>query len=183
MRPRQCLELLLYTAVLAPTGAWANAIPCAATRRPVERVVRDHAVLKNEYDDIVAHPHALLNGRKLSVRPAQWRQLHNVRANVHSLTRRSGNGKRKPNPFRRKPPLRPQWVCLPNGNRLPFGLHPMQALFFQTAAVFLHPRHRLGLARRCCVKAMRPAHKGCCEEGPDGQESRCQEGRERKGAG
>jgi len=59
VHPRQHLALLLSMAAFGSTGAWASDIQCATTRQPAERVICDHAILNNEYDDIVAQQQAL----------------------------------------------------------------------------------------------------------------------------
>jgi len=86
MRPRQHLALLLLVAALGSTGAWASDIQCATTRQPAERVICDHAILNNEYDDIVTQQQALLSAGKLSPqRLAQWRQSRNACTDVHCI--------------------------------------------------------------------------------------------------
>lgn len=86
MRPRQHFALLLLLAALGSTGAWASDIQCATTRQPAERVICDHAILNNEYDDIVAQQQALLSAGKLSPqRLAQWRQSRNACTDVHCI--------------------------------------------------------------------------------------------------
>lgn len=72
MRSRQCLELLLYIAVLAWTGASASGIECAATRQPAERVICKHAILNNEHNGTFAQQQALLSSGNLS--PGQLAQ-------------------------------------------------------------------------------------------------------------
>ena len=86
MRSRQHLALLLLLAAFGSTGAWASDIQCATTRQPAERVICDHAILNNEYDDIVAQQQALLSAGKLSPqRLAQWRQSRNACTDVHCI--------------------------------------------------------------------------------------------------
>jgi hypothetical protein len=58
--------LLLSMAVFGSTGAWASDIQCATTRQPAKRVICDHAILGNEYDDIVAQQQTLLSTGRLS---------------------------------------------------------------------------------------------------------------------
>jgi uncharacterized protein len=86
VHPRQHLALLLSMAALGSTGAWASDIQCATTRQPAERVICDHAILNNEYDDIVAQQQTLLSTGKLSPeRLAQWQQSRNACADVHCI--------------------------------------------------------------------------------------------------
>ncbi len=78
--------VLLSMAAFGPTGAWASDIQCATTRQPAERVICDHAILNNEYDDISAQQQALLSSGKLSPeRVAQWRQSRNACTDVHCI--------------------------------------------------------------------------------------------------
>ncbi|WP_258193658.1 hypothetical protein [Paraburkholderia sp. BL25I1N1] len=78
--------MLLSMAALGPTGAWASDIQCATTRQPAERVICDHAILNNEYDDISAQQQALLSSGKLSrEQVAQWRQSRNACSDVHCI--------------------------------------------------------------------------------------------------
>lgn len=86
MRSRKYFGLLLFMAALGSTRAWASDIQCAATRQPAERVICDHAILNNEYDDIVAQQQALLSSGKLSSgQLAQWRQARNACTDVHCI--------------------------------------------------------------------------------------------------
>ncbi len=95
MRSRQCLELLLYMAVLAWTGAWASGIECTATRRPAERVICDHAIPNYEHDNAVAQPQALLRGGKLAARLAHWRQSWNDCTDIRCIDTSLGKRKTK----------------------------------------------------------------------------------------
>lgn len=86
MHPRQHLALLLSMAAFSSTGAWASDIQCATTRQPAERVICDHAILNNEYDDIVAQQRTLLSAGKLSPEQlAKWRQSRNACTDVHCI--------------------------------------------------------------------------------------------------
>ena len=86
MHPRQHLALLMLMAAFASTGAWASDIQCATTRQAAERVKCDHAILNNEYDDIVAQQQTLLSTGKLSpAQLAQWRQSRNACTDVHCI--------------------------------------------------------------------------------------------------
>jgi hypothetical protein len=68
------------------TGAWASDIQCATTRQPAERVICDHAILNNEYDDIAAQQQTLLSTGKLTpAQLAQWRQSRNACTDVHCI--------------------------------------------------------------------------------------------------
>jgi hypothetical protein len=78
--------LLLVMAALGSNEAWANDIRCATTQQPAERVICDHAILNNEYDDIFAQQQALLSSGKLSsAQLAQWRQARNACIDVHCV--------------------------------------------------------------------------------------------------
>lgn len=78
--------LLLTMAAFGSTAAWASDIQCATTRQPAERVICDHAILNNEYDDIAAQQQALLSGGRLSPgQLAQWRQSRNACSDVHCI--------------------------------------------------------------------------------------------------
>lgn len=86
MQARQCLALLLSMAAVGSTGAWARDIQCATTRQPAERVICDHAILNNEYDDIFAQQQALLSSGKLSPEQlARWRHSRNACTDVHCI--------------------------------------------------------------------------------------------------
>ena len=86
MHLRRHLALLLPLAALGSSGAWASDIQCATTRQPAERVICDHAILNNEYDDIVAQQQALLKAGKLPPEQlAQWRQSRNACTDVHCI--------------------------------------------------------------------------------------------------
>lgn len=86
MHLRRHLVLLLAMAASGSTAAWASDIQCATTRQPAERVICDHAILNNEYDDIAAQQQALLRGGKLSPgQLAQWRQSRNACSDVHCI--------------------------------------------------------------------------------------------------
>jgi uncharacterized protein len=86
VHPRQHLALLLSMAAFGSTGAWASDIQCATTRQPAERVICDHAILNNEYDDIVAQQRTLLSAGKLSPEQlAKWRQSRNACTDVHCI--------------------------------------------------------------------------------------------------
>lgn len=86
MYPRRHLVLLLSMAAFGSTAAWANDIQCATTRQPAERVICDHAILNNEYEDIFAQQQALLSSGKLSpAQLARWRQSRNACTDVHCI--------------------------------------------------------------------------------------------------
>lgn len=86
MHLKRFLPVLLSMAALGPAGAWASDIQCATTRQPAERVICDHAILNNEYDDISAQQQALLSSGKLSrEQVAQWRQSRNACSDVHCI--------------------------------------------------------------------------------------------------
>ncbi|RZF29407.1 hypothetical protein EVC45_13235 [Paraburkholderia sp. UYCP14C] len=73
-------------AAFGSTAASANDIQCATTRQAAERVICDHAILNNEYDDIFAQQQALLSSGKLSsAQLAQWRQARNACIDVHCV--------------------------------------------------------------------------------------------------
>jgi uncharacterized protein len=80
------LVLLLSMAAFGSTAAWASDIRCSTTRQPAERVICDHAILNNEYDDVFAQQQALLSSGKLSPEQlAQWRQSRNSCNDVHCI--------------------------------------------------------------------------------------------------
>jgi uncharacterized protein (TIGR03382 family) len=80
------LALLLSMTALGSTGAWARDIQCATTRQPAERVICDHAILNNEYDDIFEQQQALMkSGKLLPGQLAQWRQSRNACTDVHCV--------------------------------------------------------------------------------------------------
>jgi uncharacterized protein len=78
--------LVLALAALSSVEARANDISCATTHQPAERVICDHAILNNEYDDIVAQQQSLLSAGKLSPgQLSQWRQSRNACTDVHCI--------------------------------------------------------------------------------------------------
>ncbi|MBB5464099.1 uncharacterized protein HDG32_000192 [Paraburkholderia sp. CI2] len=78
--------MLLSMAALGSTAASANDIQCATSQQPAERVICDHAILNNEYDDIFAQQQALLSSGKLSsAQLAKWRQARNACIDVHCV--------------------------------------------------------------------------------------------------
>ncbi|MFM0394035.1 hypothetical protein PQR54_19500 [Paraburkholderia phytofirmans] len=86
MHLKRFWPVLLSMAAFGPTGAWASDIQCASTRQPAERVICDHAILNNEYDDISAQQQALLSSGKLSpAQVAQWKQSRNACTDVHCI--------------------------------------------------------------------------------------------------
>jgi uncharacterized protein len=83
---RRLFALLVSAAALCSHGARAIDIQCATSRQAAERVICDHAILNNQYDDIVAQQQALLSAGKLSPEQlAQWRQLRNGCTDVHCI--------------------------------------------------------------------------------------------------
>jgi uncharacterized protein len=86
VRLRHYFALLLSMAALNSTVAWASDIQCATTRQSAERVICDHAILNNEYDDIFAQQQTLLSSGKLSPEQlARWRQSRNACTDVHCI--------------------------------------------------------------------------------------------------
>ena len=86
MRLKHNFALLLSLTALGSTGAWATDIRCATTRQLAERVICDHAILNNEYEDIFAQQQALLSSGKLSpAQLARWRQSRNACTDVHCI--------------------------------------------------------------------------------------------------
>jgi hypothetical protein len=86
VHPRRHLVLLLSMAALGSTEAWASDIQCAATQQPAERVICDHAILNNEYDDIFGQQQALMSsGRLLPEQLAPWRRSLNACTDVHCV--------------------------------------------------------------------------------------------------
>ncbi|CAB3784139.1 hypothetical protein LMG28614_01884 [Paraburkholderia ultramafica] len=86
MHPGRHWVLLLSVVAFGSTGAWASDIQCATTRQLAERVICDHAILNNEYDDIFAQQQALLRSGKLSPEQlARWRQARSACTDVHCI--------------------------------------------------------------------------------------------------
>ncbi|SOE69810.1 hypothetical protein SAMN05446635_3629 [Burkholderia sp. OK233] len=86
MRLKHSFAWLLCFAAVGSTAARASDIQCSTTRQPAERVICDHAILDNEYDDIVAQQQALLSSGKLSPQQlAHWRQSRNACTDVHCI--------------------------------------------------------------------------------------------------
>lgn len=77
---------LIAIAAWGSSEAWATDIQCATTQQPAERVICDHAILNNEYDDIFAQQQALLSSGKLSAAQLmQWRRARNACIDVHCV--------------------------------------------------------------------------------------------------
>lgn len=77
---------LLALIALSVTEAHASDISCTTTQQPAERVICDHAILNNEYEDIVSQQQTMLSAGKLS--PSQlsrWRQSRNACTDVHCI--------------------------------------------------------------------------------------------------
>lgn len=86
MQHRRHLALLLSMTAFCSTGAWASDIQCATTRQAAERVICDHAILNNEYDEVFAQQQALLSAGKLSPEQVgQWKQSRNACTDVHCI--------------------------------------------------------------------------------------------------
>ncbi|SKC69140.1 hypothetical protein SAMN05446934_1878 [Paraburkholderia hospita] len=86
MHLKRFWAVLLSMAAFGSTGALASDIQCATTRQPAERVICDHAILNNEYDDIFAQQQALLRSGKLSPEQlARWRQSRSTCTDVHCI--------------------------------------------------------------------------------------------------
>ena len=80
------ITLLLALSAFGPTAAFASDIQCMSTRQPAERVICDHAILDNEYDDIYAQQQSLLKAGKLSAgEVAAWKQSRNACTDVHCI--------------------------------------------------------------------------------------------------
>ena len=80
------LLLLLALAALSVVDARASDISCATTQQPAERVICDHAILNNEYEDIVSQQQTMLSAGKLSPgQLSQWRQSRNACTDVHCI--------------------------------------------------------------------------------------------------
>nr|WP_240158907.1 hypothetical protein [Burkholderia sp. Ax-1724] len=78
--------VLLWAAALGSSAAWASDIQCSTTQQAAERVICDHAILNNEYDDIFAQQQALLRDGRLAVAQlVQWRQARNACVDVHCV--------------------------------------------------------------------------------------------------
>ena len=83
---RQLVVWLIAMTALGSSEAWATDIQCATTQQPAERVICDHAILNNQYDDIFAQQQALLSSGKLSsAQLRQWRQARNACIDVHCV--------------------------------------------------------------------------------------------------
>lgn len=86
MHLKQIYALLLCVAALGSSTAWASDLQCATTRQPAERVICDHAILNNEYDDIFAEQQNLQSqGKILPEQLARWRQSRNACSDVHCI--------------------------------------------------------------------------------------------------
>jgi uncharacterized protein len=86
VRLRHYFAWMLCVAALGSTGAQASDIQCAMSHQPAERVICDHAILDNEYDDIFAQQQTLLSAGKMSPEQlARWRQSRNVCTDVHCI--------------------------------------------------------------------------------------------------
>lgn len=86
VRLKNTLNLLLCVTALASSAAHASDIQCATTRQPAERVICDHAILDNEYDDIMAQQQAMMSAGRLSAAQLmQWRQARNACTDVHCI--------------------------------------------------------------------------------------------------
>jgi uncharacterized protein len=86
VRLKRFFAWLLCFAAVGSTAARASDIQCSTTRQPAERVICDHAILDNEYDDIVAQQQALVSSGKLSPQQlAHWRQSRNACTDVHCI--------------------------------------------------------------------------------------------------
>ncbi|EUC16586.1 hypothetical protein [Paraburkholderia hospita] len=86
MHLKRFWAVLLSMAAFGSTGALASDIQCATTRQPAERVICEHAILNNEYDDIFAQQQALLRNGKLSPEQlARWRQSRSTCTDVHCI--------------------------------------------------------------------------------------------------
>lgn len=83
---RYLIVLLSLAAFGSTTRAMASDLQCATTQQPAERVICDHAILNNEYDDIFAQQQALMNTGRLSAQQVgQWRQARNACTDVHCV--------------------------------------------------------------------------------------------------
>jgi uncharacterized protein len=80
------LPLLFALPAFGATTAFASDLQCATTRQPAERVICDHAILNNEYDDIYAQQQNLLSAGKVSPQDiAGWKQARNACVDVHCI--------------------------------------------------------------------------------------------------
>jgi len=88
LRSRLFTLLLALPALgtLSTTAAFASDLQCTTTHQPAERVICDHAILNNEYDDIYAQQQNLLSAGKLSPQDiAGWKQARNGCNDVHCV--------------------------------------------------------------------------------------------------
>ncbi|MFM0544295.1 hypothetical protein PQR29_06175 [Paraburkholderia strydomiana] len=79
VRSRLCLGLFLYLATLDSTGAWASDIERPAGRPRVQRVIFDHTIVTDEYDDIVARKQVMpSSGKQPSRQLTRFEQFQNA---------------------------------------------------------------------------------------------------------
>ncbi|MGF6551838.1 hypothetical protein [Paraburkholderia youngii] len=85
--PTPFTELLItFSVVLCCASARASDIECNATQQPAERVICDHAILDNEYDDIYEQQQKLLSsGKVTSDLIANWTAERNACTDVHCV--------------------------------------------------------------------------------------------------
>jgi uncharacterized protein len=80
------ITFLLALSAFGPTAAFASDIQCTSTRQPAERVICDHAILDNEYNDIYTQQQSLLKAGKLSAgEVAAWKRSRNACTDVHCI--------------------------------------------------------------------------------------------------
>jgi len=78
--------ILSLSVALAGARSWASDIECASTQQPAERVICDHAILNNQYDNIYEQQQRLLGAGKVTPEDiAAWKQERDACADVHCV--------------------------------------------------------------------------------------------------
>lgn len=77
---------ILTSCLLFSTSSWATDIHCASTQQPAQRIICDHAILNNEYDDIYEQQQKLNQQGKLTTRNlTAWKQKRDACTDVHCM--------------------------------------------------------------------------------------------------
>lgn len=77
---------ILFSCLLCSTSSWATDIQCESTQQPAQRVICDHAILNNEYDDIYDQQQKLIQQKKLTANNlVAWEQKRDACADVHCI--------------------------------------------------------------------------------------------------
>lgn len=78
--------LLALALVVTTAGAWASDIQCKSTQQVAERVICDHAILNNQYDDIYEQQQNYLSAGKLAAEDIDgWKRERNTCTDVHCI--------------------------------------------------------------------------------------------------